>query len=85
MPDEPRIVRAPFTPEQVASLNAYQASNLFHPYTCLTSSHGPLIATEAGWHCSVCDYKQNHAHAFVANAGWGKIKKPRPASEETTP
>lgn len=46
-------VRAPWTPDQVDSLNAYQRSNVFHPYT---GSRGPngeerpiLIATPNGW------------------------------------
>ena len=59
-------LRAPFTPEQVAALNAYQASNQFHPFTCgdrSTPAHharqaehpnedlGQLVAGPQGWTC----------------------------------
>ena len=27
-------ITAPFTPEQVKALNYYQASGVFHPFTC---------------------------------------------------
>ena len=29
-----------------------------------------LIATEGGWICPVCDYKQNWAHDFSASKKW---------------
>lgn len=53
--------------EQVKHLNAYQANELFHPLTCGSGNRkderhldgeGVLVATENGWHCPFCDYKQ---------------------------
>lgn len=63
-----KIVKAPFTKEQVESLNAFQASGIFHPFTCANEHGGEkrLIATEAGWQCPSCDYKQDWAHSFMA-------------------
>lgn len=79
---EPRInphlddVTTPFTPEQVAVLNRFQASQYMHPFTCgKRSEHrdneGILIATEEGWRCPVetCDYTQDWAHWFMADVG----------------
>lgn len=70
-------MKAPFTPEQVKQLNEYQKDDRFHPYTCGGNrgdqAHkvyaekrgedlGQLVATEEGWICPVCDYKQDWAH-----------------------
>ncbi len=62
-------IKAPFTPEQVANLNAYQAARRFHPFTCggdrkdadhvaYQAQHprqdfGQLVATQQGWECPV--------------------------------
>jgi hypothetical protein len=70
-----------FTPEEVESLNAYQNSNAFHPFTCggdrtdekHIDDEGRLVATEDGLICPFCDYKQNWAHDFMKNWGWKKI------------
>lgn len=69
-----------FTPDEVASLNAYQNSNAFHPFTCggnrTDAKHldgeGRLVATEYGWTCPYCEYKQNWAHDFMKNWEWKK-------------
>ena len=70
-------VTAPFTPDQVASLNAFQASDVTHPFTCgndlcpvAGGEHASLIAGEDGWHCWACDYTQNWAHSFMADMSW---------------
>ncbi|MGE5510507.1 MAG: hypothetical protein ACM31O_04545 [Bacteroidota bacterium] len=76
------MIKAPWTPEQVEALNAYQRSGRFHPFTCgndrfdqahavytITnglSDYGILIATEQGWICPCCDYRQDWAHAAMA-------------------
>lgn len=65
-PDNAFISRAdierctqPWTPEFCERLNDYQAAGEFHPYTCGNDSrHALLVATEAGWHCPDCDYRQ---------------------------
>jgi len=72
---EPFIVAghalAPFTPDQVESLNGYQVAEVFHPFTCGNdSSHFVLIAEPAGWVCLDCDYTQNWAHEWMADWSW---------------
>jgi len=62
---------APFTPDEVQSLNAFQGSGCFHPFTCGNDSgHPDLVATESGWSCLACDYRQEWAHAFQADWSW---------------
>ncbi len=59
-----------FTPGEVESLNAYQKSRVFHPFTCggnrMDEKHldgeGLLVATEDGWYCPFCEYRQQWAH-----------------------
>jgi len=77
----PKVV-APFTPDQVASLNRYQASGRFHEFTCGNAEcprFGPgfrlqpvLRAFEDGWHCPApgCGYTQDWAHAWMADWSW---------------
>jgi hypothetical protein len=45
------INNAPWTPEEVRSLNGYQECNRFHPYTCKCEPAMPLVATVDGWEC----------------------------------
>ena len=69
--------RAPWTDEQVAALNAFQADRRVHPFTCpergddahhrisvLAAKRdvGMLVATRDGWVCPVCGYTQDWAH-----------------------
>lgn len=55
---------APWTQEQVDGLNRYQASGVFHEFTCGTDSrHRALVATVDGWVCLDCPYRQDWAHA----------------------
>jgi len=63
------MIRAPFTPEQVAVLNRYQTIGVMHPFTCRNNSAHVLIATRDGWRCpdSHCTYAQDWAHDFMAN------------------
>lgn len=72
-------VKAPFTEEQVKSLNAYQRSGYFHPFTCGNDNcphkrheHSVLYAKTDGWHCPNCNYTQNWAHVWMANWEWKK-------------
>lgn len=68
-----KIITAPFTPEQVETLNLFQRSGVWHPFTCGGNIHTggspELIATKAGWRCPQedCDYTQDWAHTFMAN------------------
>lgn len=62
-------IETPWTAEQIADLNFCQTSGCSHPYTCgfdrkdkkHLDGEGILIATENGWICSYCDYKQTWA------------------------
>lgn len=64
------IVTAPFSHEQVINLNAWQRAPNVHPFTCGVDhpSSVSLVATTAGWVCSVptCSYTQDWAHDFMA-------------------
>lgn len=70
-------ITAPWTPEQVDALNAYQRLGYVHEFTC---PHGEnhqdriLVATASGWRCRWCDYTQDWAHDFMAD----KAKHPKP-------
>lgn len=81
-------VDAPFTPEQVESLNAYQHAGIFHEFTCGGKHEagvvlGPglvfepavlLVATVDGWVCSQsCGYTQTWAHSFMADDTWRSL------------
>lgn len=67
-----------FTADEVESLNAYQKSHTFHPFTCggnrTNDKHldgeGLLVATEDGWMCSYCGYAQFWAHDWMKNWAW---------------
>lgn len=63
-------ITAPFTPTQVDSMNKYQQSGVFHSFTCINDSHADLIATEEGWICPLCDYKQGWAHDWMGDYRW---------------
>lgn len=70
-----------FTPEEVVSLNAYQKSGVFHPFTCEgdrtdekhLDGEGLLVATEDGWVCPYCDYRQGWAHEWMKDGSWEKM------------
>lgn len=63
-------IQAPFTADQVKSLNGYQRSKVMHPFTCAMHSDLNLIAREDGWVCPQCTYRQNWAHDWMANWKW---------------
>jgi len=54
---------SPWTLEEVDNLNARQALQCLHPYTC-GKCQKTLVACFSGWQCPDfgCDYKQNWAH-----------------------
>ncbi|GIH95403.1 hypothetical protein ACFFMN_22835 [Planobispora siamensis] len=61
------MMQAPWPPEVVGRLNAYQAVGFFHPYTCGGNHDGTppsLVATPEGWVCpdAGCTYTQDWAH-----------------------
>lgn len=75
-----------FTSEEVQSLNDYQKSGVFHPFTCGSGrrtdadhldGEGLLVATENGWVCPYCDFTQNWAHEFTKDRSWEAYKTAR--------
>ena len=74
-------ILAPWSAEQVASLNGYQSSNAGHPFTCGNppcrsggenpeSRYANLRATADGWRCDWCGYMQDWAWGFMADLSW---------------
>lgn len=70
----PELSLAPWATAEVASLNAFQASGVIHPFTCGSDGEPPcnsvLVATPAGWECPGCDYRQNWAISWMADGSW---------------
>lgn len=70
---EIKMIKPPWTPEQVEALNKFQQSGLFHPFTCggnrtdekHLDGEGILVATPDGWICPYCGYTQDWAHEFM--------------------
>lgn len=68
-PWTPEFIK-PWTPEQVDALNARQADQSRHPYTCPGEpicepgvTERNLVATPDGWVCYCGRYRQHWAHA----------------------
>lgn len=61
------IIRAPWTPEQVAALESWQSNDMIHPYTCRNRSEAThpddavLVPSKDGWSCPYCDFFQGWA------------------------
>ena len=66
------IVRAPFSPSEVASLDGYQRCGIGHPYTCGIDSDDVLVATRDGLYCPKHKTNQTWAHRFTADWSWKK-------------
>ena len=62
-------VVAPFNAEQVESINGFQKSGAFHPFTC-GICRADLIAREDGLYCEHDDYTQNWVHPHMADGSW---------------
>lgn len=67
---------APWTAEQVESLNAFQNHGMFHPFTGKRKPNGDktvLIATPEGWReTPEGPVVQTWAHDFMENGEWKK-------------
>ncbi len=67
-------MEAPWTDDQVASLNGYQASGVMHPFTGTRGPNGEetvLIATTDGWlEREGGPVVQTWAHPFMTNWDW---------------
>lgn len=63
-------VHAPWTPEQVANLNAFQRNGYVHPFTCkCPNPRNTLVATQDGWVCpnDACGWVQAWAFEGMAD------------------
>lgn len=69
------MLQAPFTSEQVASLEGYQNCRRYHPFTCGNCSAN-LKPTVAGWVCPTkgCNYTQDWCHEHMADNSWQRDK-----------
>lgn len=80
------MLKAPWTDEQVAALNRYQAGRWMHPFTCGGHNcRSNLLATNAGWICPNCNnYKQDWAHEFMTDPPppWHKPQEPDPCTSK---
>ncbi len=65
-------VEAPWTDDQVKSLNAYQNAGYLHPFTFGSGEKQvDLIATKEGWVAQVDGpVVQTWAHEFMADWSW---------------
>ena len=53
------MIYAPWTIEQVRTINDFQQLEHLHPFTCGTEGcRADLVATVRGWICLFCDYTQ---------------------------
>lgn len=72
-------VHAPWTEDQVASLNAYQVSGVFHPFTGNNDLlpfgvDDVLVAQEDGWHSTAdASYRQTWAWGWMADWSWRSL------------
>ncbi|WP_329217380.1 hypothetical protein [Streptomyces microflavus] len=81
-------ITAPWTSEQVAALEAFQTASGMRPFTCGADQHSlppRLVPSHSGWYCPdpACDYRQDWAHAFMADPAawsgkaWDAARRPR--------
>ena len=71
-------INAPFTPDQVASINAYQVSGMFHEFTCpreeckrtAPGRYTTLVASGDCLACPRCGYEQFWAHPPMTDWSW---------------
>ena len=79
-----RVIRPPWSDEQVEILKKYQSAHVMHPYTCPNrdghpwdpeGDFGVLVPTRNGWVCRHCQYTQDWAwegslHPFSYEPWW---------------
>lgn len=88
MESSAKKVFAPWTDEQVRSLNDYQSSGVFHPFTGRNELAPPgeddvLVATSEGWISDLDpDYRQGWAWEWMANRHWEDAIPPRMRAEK---
>jgi len=87
------IVQAPFTAEQVVTINKFQESGVAHPFTCGKrdqATHlwehgdfGILRATEDGLVCDYCEYTQSWVYDFMMDPDTLDVLNQWPWSRDT--
>jgi len=68
--DASQHTKAPFRKDQIDSINAYQESGVFHPFTCANDCQEILIAQESGMKCPSCGRVQTWVHDWMASNEW---------------
>lgn len=60
-------IYSPWSAGQVDALNRWQQTPTVHPFTCGNTHPGDnrLFATQQGWRCPHCDWKQDWAWEFM--------------------
>ena len=68
-------LNAPFTDDQVKSINEFQKSKHWHPFTCgKVHCDGILTATTHVLVCRKCgNWKQYWVHDFMVNWDWKRL------------
>jgi len=56
------MLQPPFDQETIDLFNRYQASGVFHPYTCGNCSGVSLKINSEHLYCDECDYTQDKIH-----------------------
>ncbi len=65
------MAKAPFTPEQVRRIDAYQRSGVFQELTCPTPhAERTLVVRVPGLFCPSCNYMQDWAPDFCDDPRW---------------
>lgn len=78
------MTKAPFTAEQVRSINGFQKAGIFHPLTCGNDGcDADLVVRFEGMRCPACGYEQDWVHDFMADGTWRPPEDwPGPVPEE---
>ena len=77
-------INSPFTGDQVTSINGFQKSAHWHPFTCgKEGCQGILIAQHVGLFCPDCHgWFQRWVHDFMANGEWKRLDELSEAAEK---
>lgn len=73
------VIEAPFTDEQVKSIDAFQKNKYMPKFTCGNDScnHVALTVTKDGFSCPQCyNWSQNWCHDFMADWSWRMFAMP---------
>lgn len=62
---------APFTVEEIWSINQYQRCGQMHPLTCKCGHL--LMAIPEGLYCPKCKTTQTWIYRWIANGNWRKL------------